>query len=110
MTIKEARVFAGLTQPEVEEELGIPIRSLQNWEAGIRQPPEYVEKYLIQELCQRKQVARITIEADQVMVEVADGDEWELSVLSPVKNQQISLSVLQKIGQLAEAGYKLIFR
>lgn len=113
MTIKQAREFAGYTQQDVEEEFGVPIRSLQNWEAGIRQPPEYVEKYLVQALCQTKQVARIKAingpDKQEVTVETLQGDEWELAHSAASNDGLIPLSLLTTIGRLSEAGYKLIF-
>ena len=109
MNIKEAREFAGLTQKEVEEQFAIPVRSIQNWEAGIRQPPEYVEEYLVQKLCQLKQTARIKVQKDQVIVETLEGDEWELSTSAPVKDHRIPVSLLVSIGRLSEAGYKMVW-
>ena len=54
MTIKEAREEAGLTQKQVHDLLGIPIRSLQNWESGIRVCPLYVEKLIVEKLLSLK--------------------------------------------------------
>lgn len=48
--IKEARISANLTQDAMEEKLGIPKRTIQDWEAGRRNPPEYVERLVIAEL------------------------------------------------------------
>ena len=45
MTILEARQEAGLTQKQVYEKIGVPVRTLQNWEAGIRICPQYVEDH-----------------------------------------------------------------
>ena len=42
MTIKELRVACGMTQREFAEYFGIPPRTLQDWEAGKRKPPDYV--------------------------------------------------------------------
>ncbi len=50
MTIKEARLSAGLTQQRMSEVFEIPKRTIENWEAGIRKPPAYVEKLIIREL------------------------------------------------------------
>lgn len=50
MTILEARQEAGLTQKQVHELIGVPIRSLQNWEAGVRVCPLYVERLLIEKI------------------------------------------------------------
>lgn len=109
MTIKEAREFAELTQQQVEEEFGVPVRSLQNWEAGIRQPPEYVETYLIQALCQLKQTARIKMTINEVVIETLQEGEYEIAHSAPVIDGKIPVSIITTIGRLSEVGYKLIF-
>ena len=48
--IKEARVAAGLSQQRMSDIMGIPRRTIENWEAGVNDPPEYVERLVIQEL------------------------------------------------------------
>lgn len=50
MTIKDARLNAGLTQQRMSEVFEIPKRTIENWEAGKRNPPAYVEKLIIREL------------------------------------------------------------
>lgn len=50
MTIKEARLKAGLTQARMSELLEIPKRTIGDWETGTRKPPIYVEKLIIREL------------------------------------------------------------
>ena len=50
MTIKDARIEAGLTQEGVTEKIGIPRRTIQDWEAGRRTPPEWVEQLVIEKL------------------------------------------------------------
>lgn len=50
MTIREARQLSGLTQKEVSVRLEIPLRTLENWESGVRMPPVYVEKLVVEKL------------------------------------------------------------
>lgn len=50
MTIREARLNAGLTQAKMSEVFEIPKRTIENWETGKRTPPTYVEKLVIREL------------------------------------------------------------
>ena len=50
MTIREARLAAGLTQRKMSELLEIPLRTIEQWEAGTRKPPIYVEKLIIEKL------------------------------------------------------------
>lgn len=44
--IKEMRALTGLSQRKFAEMYDIPVRTLENWEAGTRVPPEYVLKLL----------------------------------------------------------------
>ncbi len=50
MTIKEARLNAGLTQDQMSDIFKIPKRTIENWDAGVRRPPSYVERLVIREL------------------------------------------------------------
>ena len=46
MTIKEIRTAAGLTQAAMAARFGIPKRTIENWEGGKREPPEYVVRMI----------------------------------------------------------------
>ena len=50
MTIKEARIAAGLSRAEMSRRFEIPIRTLEDWDNGKRTPPPYVEKLIIEKL------------------------------------------------------------
>ena len=50
MTIKEARVFADITQAEMSELFEIPKRTIEDWERGKMKPPEYVKKLVVEKL------------------------------------------------------------
>lgn len=50
MTIKEARKAAGLTQQRMSDLLGIPKRTLENWESGKALPPEWAERMIVEKL------------------------------------------------------------
>lgn len=52
--IKEARIAAGLSQKKMSQMLEVPVRTIQDWEGGKRQPPAYVEKLIIEKLEQLK--------------------------------------------------------
>lgn len=53
--IQDARHFANLTQQQVFENWGIPVRTIEAWEAGDRTPPEYVERLLIKAMVRSRQ-------------------------------------------------------
>ena len=46
MNIRELRRQLGDTQSEFSARYGIPFRTVQNWEAGVRKPPEYILELL----------------------------------------------------------------
>ena len=48
--IKEARQAAGLTQKRLSELLLIPLRTIENWESGKREPPLWAENLIVEKL------------------------------------------------------------
>ena len=50
--IKSERIRHNLTQEQVSNITGVPVRTIQNWESGIRKCPDYVEKMILDKLNQ----------------------------------------------------------
>ena len=48
--IRELRESIGLTRKEFSEHIGIPVRTLEDWEAGRRTPPEYIPRLISYQL------------------------------------------------------------
>ncbi len=48
--IRELRENIGLTRKEFSEHIGIPVRTLEDWEAGRRTPPEYIPRLIAYQL------------------------------------------------------------
>lgn len=48
--IKTERLRLGLTQQQLADLLGIPFRTIQNWEGGINKCPDYVERLILDKL------------------------------------------------------------
>lgn len=46
MNIREMRAELGVTQSEFAVRYHIPFRTIQNWETGVRKPPEYIVSLL----------------------------------------------------------------
>ncbi len=49
-TITELRESVGETRKEFSQHIGIPLRTLEDWEAGRRTPPEYIPKLIAYQL------------------------------------------------------------
>lgn len=50
MNIKDARIRHGLTQKQLSEITGVPVRTIENWEGGQRKCPDYVERMVLDTL------------------------------------------------------------
>ena len=48
--IKELRESTGMSRKEFSEHSGIPVRTLEDWEAGRRTPPEYIPRLIAYQL------------------------------------------------------------
>lgn len=48
--IKELRESIKLSRKEFSEHVGIPVRTLEDWEAGRRTPPEYIPRLIAYQL------------------------------------------------------------
>ena len=46
MGIKHLRKLAGLTQKQFSARVGIPLRTIEEWDSGKREPPEYVVRLI----------------------------------------------------------------
>lgn len=49
-SIKELRESTGMSRKDFSEHTGIPIRTLEDWEAGRRTPPEYIPRLIAYQL------------------------------------------------------------
>ncbi|MDO4962093.1 MAG: helix-turn-helix transcriptional regulator [Eubacteriales bacterium] len=50
MNIRDMRIQMGDTQSEFADRYNIPFRTIQNWENGVRKPPEYIMELLEQRI------------------------------------------------------------
>lgn len=60
MTIKEARLAAGMTQQRMSDVLGIPKRTIESWEQGKRKCPEWEERLVVDKLKQIRDTGAVT--------------------------------------------------
>ena len=49
-TIKGIRESTGMSRKDFSEHTGIPVRTLEDWEAGRRTPPEYIPRLIAYQL------------------------------------------------------------
>lgn len=48
--IKAARKDAGLTQKRMSELLNIPLRTIEDWERGVREPADWAAALIVEKL------------------------------------------------------------
>ena len=49
----------GMTRKEFSDHTGIPVRTLEDWEAGRRRPPEYIPRLIAYQLMYEGLLKRI---------------------------------------------------
>ena len=57
-TIKKLREITAMSRKEFSEHTGIPVRTLDDWEAGRRTPPEYIPRLIAYQLKYEEVVRR----------------------------------------------------
>lgn len=48
--LREIRTGAGWSRPKMVERVGVPLRTIEDWETGKMTPPEYVQKLVLDRL------------------------------------------------------------
>ena len=72
--IKELRESIGLSRKEFSAHVGIPVRTLEDWEAGRRTPPEYIPRLIAYQLKYEELLRKMSAQATKD-VDVAEGDD-----------------------------------
>lgn len=77
--IRELRESIGLNRKEFSKHIGIPVRTLEDWEAGRRTPPEYIPRLIAYQLKYEKLIQKLSdVKASDEYIE-EEGDEYERS-------------------------------
>lgn len=122
--IKELRVYLGLTQEELADDLNIPLRSYQNWESETRDCPDYVadyiEKYLHDSIYRAEIIYRNDYE--RINGEIYEGYVCNIktkqpngklgmsfSWFIPVKDGMITDEIINKITELQQNDWDIHF-
>lgn len=56
--IRELRESVGMSRKEFSLHTGIPVRTLEDWEAGRRTPPEYIPRLIAYQLKYEELIAK----------------------------------------------------
>lgn len=91
-TIKAERIRQGLTQEQLSKMTDIPVRTIQNWESGIRKCPSYVEKMILDKLNQP--------DYKTILEEILDMLKSDLKLL---KNSNTKQYVENVIGEIEDS-------
>ena len=77
--IRELRESIGLNRKEFSKHIGIPVRTLEDWEAGRRTPPEYIPRLIAYQLKYERLIQKLSdVKASDEYIE-EEGDEYERS-------------------------------
>ena len=91
--IKELRESTGLSRKDFSEHTGIPVRTLEDWEAGRRTPPEYIPRLLAYQMKYEELIREKLYEIRGVKV-MLDADLAEIyGYTTKAFNQQIKNNI-----------------
>lgn len=48
--LQRIRKAAGWSRPKMVERVGVPLRTIEDWEAGRRTPPDYIQRLVLDRL------------------------------------------------------------
>lgn len=87
MTVKEARIYAGLSQSGLSDLFGIPIDVIKSWESGRRNPTDWAEKLIVEKLQNIRSEKTMNTEYILKMVDFNFKKEWEFIIGSLEKEE-----------------------
>lgn len=75
--IKDLRQNIGLNRKEFSEHIGIPLRTLEDWEAGRRTPPEYIPRLIAYQLKYEELLRKVSAQGmvDEKLEKIGDAHE-----------------------------------
>ena len=63
--IRELREQTGMTRKDFAEHMGNPLRTMEDWEAGRRRPPEYIPRLMSYQLKYEELIKKAEGEKDE---------------------------------------------
>lgn len=63
--IRELREQTGMTRKDFAVHMGIPLRTMEDWEAGRRRPPEYIPRLMSYQLRYEELIKKAEGEKDE---------------------------------------------
>lgn len=63
--IKELREQTGMTRKDFAVHMGIPLRTMEDWEAGRRRPPKYIPRLMSYQLKYEELIKKAEGEKDE---------------------------------------------
>ena len=82
--IKSLREGTGMSRKEFSEHTGIPVRTLEDWEAGRRTPPEYIPRLIAYQLMFEKKIKSNKRISDNISV-VSDPDGKKIVLINDIR-------------------------
>lgn len=83
-TIKELRENAGMSRKEFSVHTGIPVRTLEDWEAARRTPPEYIPRLLMYQLRFEQLTGNDIKTTDKVSI-ISDPDGKKVVLINDIR-------------------------
>lgn len=98
MKINEARKLAGWTQARLSQELGIPRRTIEDWERGISSTSDWCERLIVREILRNVKVNGMNKwdENDRIVYVVYE-DEYEVPYTDGMTKAQLDAAFWSRV-------------
>lgn len=93
--IRELREQTGMTRKDFAVHMGIPLRTMEDWEAGRRRPPEYIPRLMSYQLKYEELIKKVEGEKDRSEIAIFETEDKLISLPVSVEDETVWLSANQ---------------
>lgn len=102
MTIKQARKIAGWSQQKLSDTLGIPKRTIENWDAGKSACPEWAERLVVAEILRNVRIVGMTkIDENDSIVYRVYADDFEAPYTDGMTDKDLESAFFARVDTCA---------
>ena len=106
-TLKDICNTYGLTQQALSDRFGIPLRSIENWAGGRRQPPEYLLDMMVEILSKERTKDIMTVKLFKVIAEnnISFGDPYRYYLDKPCSGEGTGVIDIEELTVKLPSGH-----
>lgn len=95
--IRELREQTGMTRKDFAVHMGIPLRTVEDWEAGRRRPPEYIPRLMSYQLKYEELIKKAEGGKDRSEIVIFETEDNEVKLPVTIEDETVWLNQNQMI-------------